>query len=41
MLDAPIGEGASQFIWGFCILIGFVKAMVVLDVLSLKKSDED
>ncbi|BDD10335.1 hypothetical protein FUAX_27670 [Fulvitalea axinellae] len=32
MLEAPIGEGANTFIWIFCILVGFVKALMVLDV---------
>jgi hypothetical protein len=39
MFDVPITSGANAFIWGFVILIAFVVALMVVDVIKSVKSD--
>ena len=40
MLDAPIGEGANTFIWIFCLTLGFIHALIVIDVKKSKEETE-
>lgn len=38
MLDAPISSNAEIFLWGVCIIIGLVHALVFVDIK--KRSDQ-